>query len=92
LIAPHHGSKTSSSAGFVAHVCPVFVAFSAGRRNRYHHPSPEVVDRYEKVGSVGVITGLQGAVTWRSDRPWLVRTQRTKGEWAGASARRCLRD
>ena len=35
LVAPHHGSKTSSTPGFVAAVSPRYVVFSAGYRNRW---------------------------------------------------------
>src|SRR3546814_17475769 len=45
MIAPHHGSKTSSTADFVAAVAPQLVIFPAGWHNRFHHPRPEVVAR-----------------------------------------------
>ena len=40
LLAPHHGSKTSSSMPFVRHLSLDIVVFSAGRANRYGHPQP----------------------------------------------------
>jgi competence protein ComEC len=46
LVAPHHGSKTSSSADFLARVQPRIVLFPVGYRNRYHHPHPTVWARY----------------------------------------------
>jgi competence protein ComEC len=76
LLAPHHGSTTSSSRSFVAHLCPRFVVFTAGRRNRYGHPRARVTERYQRAGSVSVVTGLSGAVTWRSDRPLLLSSMR----------------
>jgi len=69
LLAPHHGSATSSSARFVQHVCPRFVVYSAARRNRYGHPRQQVASRYQRVGAVAVITGEHGAAVWRSDLP-----------------------
>src|SRR3546814_15901188 len=45
MIAPHHGSKNSSTADFVAAVAPQLVIFPAGWHNRFHHPRPEVVAR-----------------------------------------------
>lgn len=41
----HHGSKTSSSDEFLKMVHPEYAVVSAGKNNRYHHPSPEVVTR-----------------------------------------------
>jgi competence protein ComEC len=46
LIAPHHGSRTSSSAVLLDAVQPASVAFTAGYRNRFGHPKAEVVERY----------------------------------------------
>lgn len=46
LLVPHHGSKTSSTIGFVNHVSPSLAIVSAGYQNRFGHPHPEVVDRY----------------------------------------------
>ena len=58
LIAPHHGSKTSSSWPWVKTVVPDYVVVTSGYRNRFHHPSAAVVTRYE----------LLGASVYRSDR------------------------
>lgn len=46
LVAGHHGSKTSSTEEFVAAVRPDTVVFTAGYRNRFGHPHPEVVARF----------------------------------------------
>ncbi len=46
LVAPHHGSKSSSSEDFVAAVAPHYVVFTSGYRSRFHHPAPEVQQRY----------------------------------------------
>ena len=46
MVAPHHGSKTSSSARFIEAVDPDYVLFPAGYRNRFNHPHPKVLDRY----------------------------------------------
>ena len=47
LVVPHHGSKTSSSAAFIAQIKPKFGIVSAGFLNRWHMPVMEVVDRYQ---------------------------------------------
>ncbi|TJY56610.1 DNA internalization-related competence protein ComEC/Rec2 [Sinimarinibacterium sp. CAU 1509] len=63
LIAPHHGSRTSSTRAFVAAVQPQWVVFPAGWRSRYGHPKPEVVARYRERGAVLFTTGVEGAIT-----------------------------
>ena len=50
LKVPHHGSKTSSSTGFLLAVDPDLAIVSAGRNNRYNHPHRQVVARYEDMG------------------------------------------
>lgn len=62
LVAPHHGSKTSSTAGFVARVDPQLVLFSVGYRNRYGFPHPSVVARYRQRGVEMLRTDETGAL------------------------------
>ena len=69
LMAPHHGSKNSSSPAFVAAVAPRWVLVQAGYRSRYGHPAPEVLARYRALGVPWVATPSCGAATWRSDQP-----------------------
>src|SRR5690606_1469521 len=45
----HHGSKTSSSEGFLAALKPALSIFSTGADNRYGHPSLEVVERFSEL-------------------------------------------
>lgn len=47
----HHGSKSSSTAEFVNTTRPEISVFSVGENNHFGHPSPEVMNRYEAVGS-----------------------------------------
>ncbi|MQA41681.1 DNA internalization-related competence protein ComEC/Rec2 [Rugamonas aquatica] len=47
LLAPHHGSGTSSTLAFLQAVRPHSVVFQVGYRNRYHHPQQAVDDRYQ---------------------------------------------
>lgn len=63
LLAPHHGSKTSSTPAFVAAVRPRLVIFSSGWHNRYGHPRPEVVRRYLDCGARLAMSGEAGALT-----------------------------
>ena len=38
VVVPHHGSKTSSSLGFIRKITPKYAIISAGFDNRYHFP------------------------------------------------------
>lgn len=62
LMAPHHGSRTSSGRLWVHQLRPRWVVFSAGYRNGYGHPATEVVDRYQRVGASLLNTAELGAV------------------------------
>jgi competence protein ComEC len=64
LIAPHHGSKTSSTDAFVRRLVPEHVVFSAGYRHQFGHPHRTVVERYREVGSKMWNTGEQGAISF----------------------------
>jgi len=65
LIAPHHGSKSSSSSAFVHQVDPAYAIFSAGYRNPFGHPRVEVVNRYREQGSMLRRSDHDGAVLLR---------------------------
>ncbi|UCB56163.1 MAG: DNA internalization-related competence protein ComEC/Rec2 [Thiotrichales bacterium] len=67
LIAPHHGSKTSSTPAFVTAVSPRIVIFAAGYRNRYRFPHRDVVSRYDTAGATAYISGHSGAITLSVD-------------------------
>ena len=67
LIAPHHGSKTSSTPGFLNRVDPEIVIISCGKQNRFGFPSPQVVDRYENYPMKIFRTDLNGAVMISTD-------------------------
>jgi competence protein ComEC len=62
LIAPHHGSRTSSTPGFVDAVAPHLAIFAVGYRNRFGHPHPAVVAVYRQRGVKMVRTDAAGAV------------------------------
>ena len=76
LLVPHHGSKTSSSDGFLDAVAPRIALVQAGYRNRFGHPAPSVVGRYAQ-RQVRVFDSPHcGAATWNSAQPDQVRCQR----------------
>ncbi|MEY3611900.1 MAG: hypothetical protein RJB14_1622, partial [Pseudomonadota bacterium] len=78
LLAPHHGSKTSSSLPFLQALAPKMALVQAGYRNRFGHPAPEVVRRYQAQGITLVETTRCGAATWRSHAPTLVQCERVE--------------
>jgi competence protein ComEC len=62
LIVPHHGSQTSSSPEFLAAVAPKLAVFQVGWHNRYQHPHPKVLARYQEAG-IGILrTDRDGAI------------------------------
>ncbi|HTS51673.1 MAG TPA: DNA internalization-related competence protein ComEC/Rec2, partial [Burkholderiales bacterium] len=65
LLAPHHGSGTSSSIPFLAQVAPALVVIPVGYRNRFGHPKPEVVERYRALGARVLRSDRDGAVMLR---------------------------
>lgn len=62
LTVPHHGSKTSSSKAFLQSLSPALALVSAGWRNRFHHPSEIVMQRYDQAGVPWLNTALAGAI------------------------------
>jgi competence protein ComEC len=62
LKMPHHGSKTSSSAEFVAAAHPQIAVASVGANNLYGHPNDDVIERYEQAGAQVCRTDKDGAV------------------------------
>lgn len=62
LVAPHHGSNSSSTAPFVAAVSPGWVLFPVGYRNRWDFPKPEVVERYRSAGALLADSVADGAI------------------------------
>lgn len=65
LVAPHHGSLTSSSPDFIAAVRPDLVLFATGYRNRWNFPRPRIVERYRRHGGRLLSTAGSGAVRLR---------------------------
>ncbi|MBN1843640.1 MAG: DNA internalization-related competence protein ComEC/Rec2, partial [Deltaproteobacteria bacterium] len=67
LLVPHHGSKTSSSPGFLESVDPAIAVISAGWKNRFGFPLQSVLKRYEGRGCKVFRTDLDGAITITTD-------------------------
>jgi competence protein ComEC len=71
VVVPHHGSRTSSSAAFVAALTPRWAVVSAGYRNRWGFPAASVVERWETAGAQVPRTSDSGAIEFdvNPDRP-----------------------
>ena len=64
LVVPHHGSLTSSTPAFIAAVAPEFAVYTPGYRNRFGHPRPEVMARYDASRISTFRTDFDGALTF----------------------------
>ncbi len=62
MIAPHHGSATSSTSLFLDKVSPASIIISCGFHNKYNFPHKSVVARYNTRGIKYFRTDLMGAV------------------------------
>ena len=67
LVAPHHGSRTSSTAAFLDAVRPTTAVFQAGYRNRFGHPAADVLERYRERGIAIAASPACGAWSWPAD-------------------------
>ena len=78
VVVPHHGSRTSSSAPFVAAARPALALVSAGYRNRWGLPRREVVERWRAAGARVLTTADSGAIeiTFAAGRPPVAREYR----------------
>lgn len=65
LIAPHHGSKTSSQLAFIRAVAPQYVIYSTGYHNRYHFPHNTVIERYSTENILQLNTVDNGAIQFK---------------------------
>lgn len=67
VVAPHHGSATSSTPRFVFRTLPRRVFVPAGHGNRWRFPDARVVERWHSVGAESAVTGDAGAITIEAD-------------------------
>lgn len=67
LLAPHHGSRTSSSTAFLKAVAPRIVVVSCGYGNRFGFPHGQVLERYRRLGATVFTTASNGAVNLKTD-------------------------
>jgi competence protein ComEC len=69
IVAPHHGSRTSSTVPFIGLVDPNIVLFPAGYRNRFGFPKSDIAARYRRLGTESLVTGRDGAIRVVLGRP-----------------------
>lgn len=62
LVAPHHGSKSSSTPAFINAISPETVLYPVGYRNRFRFPNQDIIERYEIRGISMYDTARHGAV------------------------------
>jgi competence protein ComEC len=62
LIAPHHGSKTSSTRPFLEQVNPQIILVPAGYKNKFSFPHQQVIERYDDLMIPWVNTADRGAL------------------------------
>lgn len=62
VVSAHHGSRSSSSPAFVDATLPAHVVHSAGHRNAFGHPHPQVWSRWAAAGARNWRTDTQGAI------------------------------
>lgn len=68
LVAPHHGSRTSSSQEFIDAVRPAYVLFPVAYRSRFRHPNRAVVERYRDSGATMLLSPEEGMIRFRISR------------------------
>jgi competence protein ComEC len=64
---PHHGSKTSSTGGFVDATGPSLAIISVGQKSMFGHPHKEVVERWLASGAEVLTTGKCGMISVVTD-------------------------
>jgi len=63
----HHGGRSSSTEEFLKRVSPQWAIVSAGKNNRFGHPSPEALTRLRERECTVLRTDLHGAITLTTD-------------------------
>ena len=63
----HHGSRTSSTQGFINAVGAKTAIISVGRSSPFGHPHPEIVERWTASGATVLTTGERGMISVSTD-------------------------
>lgn len=81
LKVAHHGSRTSTTDGFLEKAAPRYAVISVGYHNRFGHPHKEVLDKLDRTALHVYRTDQDGAVLMRTNgtdlsiEPYLKRKQ-----------------
>jgi len=67
VIAPHHGSRSSSGPALVAATSPRYVVFAAAFRNRWGFPHDDVVARWSDAGACLLSSGKHGSLVFEAE-------------------------
>jgi competence protein ComEC len=62
LKVAHHGSRYSTPSELLQELSPSLAILSAGRKNSYGHPHPELLERLEEAGVPSLCTKDRGAI------------------------------
>jgi competence protein ComEC len=63
LKVAHHGSRTSSTEGFLSAAGPEVALISAGRENKFGHPHSEIMDRFTATQIPVRLTAEEGTIS-----------------------------
>jgi competence protein ComEC len=93
IVVPHHGSRSSSSADWLAWTRPQQALVSAGWGNRFGFPHAEVSQRHQQQGSALLGTAECGALRIRLGADGSLQTESArrlrKGIWRWPAASHC---
>ncbi|WED20803.1 DNA internalization-related competence protein ComEC/Rec2 [Vibrio sp. JC009] len=77
MLAPHHGSNSSSSESFIQQVKPELAIASLAKGNQWNMPDGRVVQRYRDAGSAWLDTGNSGQISvYFSAKGWRIKKMR----------------
>ncbi|NJM31978.1 MAG: DNA internalization-related competence protein ComEC/Rec2 [Limnobacter sp.] len=94
LVVPHHGSKTSSTPGFLQAVQPRLAIVQSGWKNHYGHPHQQVMQRYVLRGIPVLNSAQSGAIalSFRDSAPdWQQKSAQPQAETARNARKRLWR-
>eukprot|EP01047_Picozoa_sp_COSAG01_P013866 COSAG01_NODE_662_length_14431_cov_31.385775_13_plen_761_part_00 len=88
LKVAHHGSKTSSSIAFLNKTQAKVALIGVGQKNRFSHPSTEVLENLSKIGCKILRTDRHGAIVIEHTnthkkaniKTWLIKQKRLKSK------------
>ena len=77
MLMPHHGSRTSSSPGFIGSLAPELAVAQVAAHNRYRFPAADVLARYRAIGTQ-VASTANGAiiVRWHGSHPYTLQPEK----------------